>query len=131
MSPFEGLIWFARRHAWHLVPKLAGIVSLPFLLMGLMSTIPSVLSGAVTKSELKSSSSEKPSSQVLEPVKPVIDPQITKEKVAFEQKLRETETKLEQAKSARSVETEIVMLIPDGVLLRNGKKVCNRRYIYY
>jgi hypothetical protein len=126
MSPIEGLVWFARRHAWHLLPKLVGIVSLPFLVYMSVDGFPSFLSAAVVKPEKvsESLSSEKPVSVPSPvPVSPLVpDTQLQKEKAILEQKLIDAENKLRQVELVRSEELSIVMLYPDGILLRNGKK---------
>jgi hypothetical protein len=122
MSPIEGLIWFARRHWWHLLPKLAGVVSLPFVLVWIMSGIPSLLSAAVVKPKVESSIAlqktesltvEKPTrSEVPEPLStktssPVPPP---------------SGSMLGFGNDKQEPVSEIVMLFPNGVLLSNGKK---------
>jgi hypothetical protein len=47
---------------------------------------------------------------------------MVREKNELAQKLAEAEKKLERAERTQSIDSEIVMLFPDGVLLRNGKK---------
>jgi hypothetical protein len=48
MNGIEGLIWFFRRHAWHLIPKLVGILSLPFILSGAVMYGPKLLASSVS-----------------------------------------------------------------------------------
>ena len=49
MTPFEGLAWFARRHAWHLLPKLAGIISIPFIGGWFLMSLPTIAMSAVSE----------------------------------------------------------------------------------
>jgi hypothetical protein len=126
MSPIEGLIWFARRHWWHLVPKLAGVVSLPFLIVWMMHGIPSMLSAAIVKPNVEPAGK-------LQKVGETVTEKKTPEKKADGGEtpspvLENSVTPVYKSKpfgipvaSAKEV-TEIVMLYPDGVLLRNGKK---------
>jgi len=46
MSPLEGMIWFARRHAWHLVPKFVCVIALPFVVGGAVMSMPQLLASA-------------------------------------------------------------------------------------
>ena len=48
MSPFEGVLWFARKHGWHLLPKFGVIVSLPFVAMFVLGSLPGFLMAAVS-----------------------------------------------------------------------------------
>jgi hypothetical protein len=122
MTPIESIIWFARRHAWHLVPKLAGACSLPFIVIGLVTSLPSILAEAATKPDSAPKTEQKTAVAALPLPSVPADPQMIHEKTELEKRLAETEKRLEQAETARSGESEIVMLFPDGVLLRNGKK---------
>jgi membrane-associated HD superfamily phosphohydrolase len=125
MSPIEGLIWFVRKHAWHLVPKLGAIVSLPFVFYMVMNGLPSLLSGAVVKQNVESPSKLQKTESL--PVEksvsvPMFDPKLQKEKEILEQKLQDTEKKLQQVESVKIEEQKIVMVYSDGILLSNGKK---------
>jgi hypothetical protein len=116
MSPIEGLIWFSRRHWWHLLPKLGGVVSLPFIIVWMMHGIPSLLSAAVVKPQLESTTKlpKEPSGpkvksiEVSEPLPIVSEKPVERGVLGFG--------------GIVEPENEIVMLYPDGVLLRNGKK---------
>jgi hypothetical protein len=126
MSPIEGLIWFARKHAWHLVPKLGAIASIPFVFYAVMNGLPSLLSGAVVKPKVESPvalqkteslSVEKPTrSEVPEPLpmktpSPVSPPPPSP-----------SGSILGFGNDKPEPVSEIVMLFPNGVLLSNGKK---------
>jgi hypothetical protein len=57
-SPLEGILWFARRHAWHLIPKIAAIVSIPFLGMWMIMVLPHKAMSALVSSQRTESVSE-------------------------------------------------------------------------
>ena len=48
MNALEGLMWFFRRHAWHLVPKIVLVIVLPILVWKLFLAFPSFLMGAAS-----------------------------------------------------------------------------------
>jgi hypothetical protein len=122
MSPIEGLIWFARRHWWHLLPKLAGVVSLPFVIVWIMHGVPSLLSAAVVKSKIESSVTlqkteslpvEKPMrSEVPEPLPTKTSSPVPPPSGSI----------LGFGNDKPEPVSEIVMLFPNGILLSNGKK---------
>jgi hypothetical protein len=126
MSPIEALVWFARRHWWHLLPKLGGIVSLPFIIVWMMHGIPSLLSAAVVKPKVESPSS-------LQKTEPTVSVSKTKSS-EVSQSLSVVSPSPVPDGSVSGTELlgfggkveldsfEIVMLYPDGILLRNGKK---------
>jgi hypothetical protein len=47
MNALEGICWFARRHAWHLIPKLGVILSIPFVGMFVLMGLPGLLASAM------------------------------------------------------------------------------------
>jgi hypothetical protein len=51
MTPLGGVVWFARRHAWHLVPKLGLIASIPFVGMFVLMSLPGLLASSMTGSK--------------------------------------------------------------------------------
>ena len=56
MQWWEGLLWFSRRHMWHLLPKMGLIVSIPFLFLWLTFSLPDLFAASVvggTKLEQK------------------------------------------------------------------------------
>jgi len=57
MSPVQGLLWFGRRHAWHLVPKIACVISIPYVFcmvfMGLPNWLASAAVGVKKPDEVK------------------------------------------------------------------------------
>jgi len=67
MTKWESLKWFARRHAWHLVPKVAGILSVPLVLGPMLLSLPNLLMAAATPDHSK----EREKSVVVEMVAPV------------------------------------------------------------
>ena len=46
MTPVEGLLWFARRHGWHLAPKILGVILLPYILLKVLLGLPMFLMNA-------------------------------------------------------------------------------------
>ena len=50
MTPLEGIRWFIGRHAWHLVPKFAGILAIPILGGWFLMSLPSLFASAVSGS---------------------------------------------------------------------------------
>jgi hypothetical protein len=131
MSPIEALVWFARRHAWHLVPKIGGVVVSPFVIYGIMSGAPSVLSAAVVKPKVESTQKTEQKNEV----------SVTQEKqVEAVPSLSSSVVSPVASPSpvpgssvpgtgifgiggkSEPLVTEIVALYPDGVLLSNGKK---------
>jgi len=46
-TPWEGIVWFTRKHGWHLIPKFVFAVSLPFVVMYTVIALPAVLMAAV------------------------------------------------------------------------------------
>jgi hypothetical protein len=46
-TPFEAVIWFTKRHGYHLIPKLFLIGGLPFIVMYGMRLLPGLLDGVV------------------------------------------------------------------------------------
>ena len=125
MSTIEGLIWFFRRHAWHLLPKLGCVVSLPFIVVWIMHGIPSLLSAAVVKPKVEPPAllQKQNSSDVVSKTRsieesqalPAISPVTTPEKSVSETGILGFGGRVES-------ENEIVMIYQDGILLRNGKK---------
>jgi len=51
MNWYEGLMWFARKHAWHLVPKFSIIFAIPFIGWWLLMSIPTILASAAVGSK--------------------------------------------------------------------------------
>ena len=45
-TPLEGVLWFAKRHGWHLVPKFVGILSIPILLPMVLFSLPGLISSS-------------------------------------------------------------------------------------
>jgi hypothetical protein len=127
MSPIEGLIWFARRHAWHLVPKTVLAVSLPFIGIALLDIIPSLLTAATVQKPTTEQAAAKPSPAASVPVplvsspQPVSDVTLQKSDSDFEQNLFDL-GKSKFSESGKSDDSVIVAIFSDGILLRNGKK---------
>ena len=48
MTKFESLRWFVRKHGWHLVPKIVGIVSIPFVVAKVLFSLPVLLMAAAS-----------------------------------------------------------------------------------
>jgi hypothetical protein len=140
MTPFEGLMWFARKHAWHLVPKFGVILSLPFVVPYVLLSLPDVLvagmmsPSAVVKSEVKDESEKvKQGSPVVgESVKPskpdagsVSSPQVRSAPVDSKPVERITSTDVPRVASVRAEpkRVKIVMLFKNGVLLDDGRRI--------
>jgi hypothetical protein len=124
MSPIEGLIWFARRHAWHLVPKAVVGVSLPFVGMALLEMIPALLTAAtVSKPHIDSPSKSSSVSSVSVPspaalTEPVPESPLHKNEPIIGQKLFD----LGRSNNVSGKDDDIVAIFPDGFMFRNGKK---------
>jgi hypothetical protein len=124
MSPIEGLVWFARRHAWHLVPKVVVGVSLPFVGMALLELIPSLLTAAVvhkpaieqSRSELLPAASVSVSDSV--PLAEQVPDTLLRKEDTFGQKI----FGLSGSNNVSGKSDDIVAIFPNGFLLRNGKR---------
>jgi hypothetical protein len=49
MSPLEALLWFTRRHGWHLIPKVACVPLLLFVGVPMLFSVPDVLAKGMMK----------------------------------------------------------------------------------
>lgn len=115
MSALEGVVWFARRHAWHLVPKAACVPLLLFVGVPMVFDLSAMFAdsafkgGGQEQKNVVRSEAVKPFSVTktedavfsgTEPVPPAVDVLVT-----------ETD------------EVQVVMLYEKGVMLNDGRKI--------
>ena len=151
MTKWRGLLWFLRRHGWHLLPKMAGILLLPYVASKVLFAIPDILMNAAMATGEPDVSS-KPNvpavvemvEDVPEVVKPLVKvekserivventakavPEATKPPVKMEQTERMiTESTAETVpvvtKTAPALSKKVVMLYQNGVILNDGSKI--------
>jgi hypothetical protein len=132
MTPIEGILWFGRRHAWHLIPKFSCIPLLFFVVLPMFFSLPELLVSGMINVEGKNEKTVSKQEEL--PVKPPSSAQASKLK----------EPEVEQAvplpkavpaappppaavpSAPVKVEPQslkIVMLFGNGVLLDDGQKV--------
>ena len=133
MTPFEAIIWFGKKHAWHLVPKFVGILSLPFLVGGLLMWLPTFLSSSLfgssvaTKTEAISKESEVVVGSPDRPSLLAVDIPPTVAAVA-QQSSRVLPTEVPKVTKEEILKPilrsmKVVMLYQKGVMLDDGRKV--------
>jgi hypothetical protein len=143
MRPLEGVLWFARRHAWHLIPKAVVTLGIPFVGVPLLFGLPlAVMKGAqvdkqVVQLETKESKDESKGQagrvamgEPREPSKQDVRLVPSPETRSFGADPRVVEgiesSVVERVESGRiesKREVKIVMLYQKGVLLDDGRKI--------
>lgn len=124
MTPWEGLLWFGRRHAWHLCPKLGCIALLPYGGMYLLMAAASGGSAPMEKAAVVKKESERaPASAGESKQKPVERP-VVKENLPAKSAIAASAA-LPSVSFVKSVvkEKKIVMLYQEGVMCDDGSKV--------
>jgi hypothetical protein len=129
LSPVEGVMWFARRHAWHLVIKvglvLGLVIGFPMILTNVVSA---TVSGSTAATAIKSNS-ESPS-PASPPSPPVFTPPAragAAERTGGTERVEtkgEREEKPTPALSASAKEErKVVMNFNEGVIFNDGTKI--------
>ena len=143
MNWYEGLWWFARRHGWHLGPKIIGVVLFPFLVVWLLSSLPSFAMSAIEKSNqakqvevIEDESSKESSEQSVKPVglpptsadARAVPPTRARASSAGGEGSARTagpieEVRAEVVRRESNKEVRIVMLHQKGVVLNDSRKI--------
>jgi len=150
MTPIEGIVWFLRRHGWHLGLKLGGVVLLVFFVPSFLMSIPTLLANSMMggtlvvqkcdkevlqpelQDELQRAESKQGADVVGEsglPAKPVVRQLPFPEERAFgaDRGALERVSDSIEARVGRREEVKksvkIVMLYQKGVMLDDGRKI--------
>lgn len=137
MTPFESAIWFARRHAWHIVPKV-GVLACG---IGVLLYGPDVVQAGLKKGLKNDKKAEtnvtvtettKPATQsdVVSAVKIVPDPQTVadleqcrKTTRDYEARIKELEDSKAAADAQAAASAAIVGMYENGVITAKGDRV--------
>jgi hypothetical protein len=129
MSPLEGIVWFARRHAWHLVPKFIGILAIPIVGVPMLFRLPTMLAGSVMQGN-ETKKDDKPAVVGKQDVlTESVRENVRKAEVAALPDHQETVAEVKPEVAApRMAEPEkksvkIVILFEEGVVLDDGQKI--------
>lgn len=112
MSRLEGVLWFARRHAWHLVPKALCVPVLIFVVIPMLFNLPTLFADSM-------SGGKKDARSKVQDVKP----NIVTESPAAESAMSITVPEPMPIAEPVKPSVKIVMLFERGVMLDDGTKI--------
>ena len=127
MTPLEGVVWFTKRHGWHLVPKIVGILSIPFVVGPLLLYLPSLLASTLVDSGDSMVASEmRENVSVVKKVPDVVPSIASTPRSGSDNpptRVVDTIAELPEVVKVELKSKKVVMLYQKGVMLDDGSKI--------